>query len=125
MYVKYTIIFVSDMKKSIAFYRDLLGLPLKFESPEWTEFSTEGSTIALHLANRPNSEKKSQPQKTGGHCRPGIAVSDLDSLHKKLLKAGVSCIQEPKEEFGFRLAQYSDPDGLAISFSEERDTPAK
>lgn len=27
------IVFVSDMKQAISFYRDVLGLPLKFESP--------------------------------------------------------------------------------------------
>jgi catechol 2,3-dioxygenase-like lactoylglutathione lyase family enzyme len=30
----HAIIFVSDMARSIAFYRDVLGLPLRFESPE-------------------------------------------------------------------------------------------
>ena len=28
---------------------------------------------------------------------------------------GVKCVQEPKNVFGARLAQYLDPDGLAIS----------
>ena len=32
----------------------------------------------------------------------------------------VPCIQAPKEDFGARIAQYLDPDGLAISVSEER-----
>jgi hypothetical protein len=32
----------------------------------------------------------------------------------------VPCIQEPKEVFGSRIAQYVDPDGLAISVGEER-----
>lgn len=45
MRVNYTIIFVSDMAPSISFYRDVLGIPLKFESPGWTEFVTEGATL--------------------------------------------------------------------------------
>ena len=32
MCVSYAIVFVSDMKRSIAFYRDMIGLPLKFEA---------------------------------------------------------------------------------------------
>jgi hypothetical protein len=32
----------------------------------------------------------------------------------------VPCIQEPKEVFGARVAQYADPDGLVISVGEER-----
>jgi lactoylglutathione lyase len=46
----YIIIFVTDMQRSLLFYRDLLGLPLKFSSPGWTEFATGSTSIALHPA---------------------------------------------------------------------------
>jgi len=32
----------------------------------------------------------------------------------------VICTQQPKDLFGARIAQYLDPDGLAISVSEDR-----
>ena len=32
--INYSIIFVSDMDRSVAFYRDVVGIPLKFESPD-------------------------------------------------------------------------------------------
>src|SRR5450631_2867304 len=48
MRVNYAIVFVSDMSRSVRFYRDVVGLPLKFESPGWTEFATDGATLALH-----------------------------------------------------------------------------
>jgi len=50
MRVNYAMVFVSDMDRSVAFYRDVIGLPMKFQSPGWTEFSTEGATLVLHLA---------------------------------------------------------------------------
>jgi catechol 2,3-dioxygenase-like lactoylglutathione lyase family enzyme len=34
----YAIIFVSDMKRSVAFYRDVLGLLLRFETCGFTYF---------------------------------------------------------------------------------------
>jgi len=34
MKMNYAIVFVSDMKKSVSFYKDVIGLPLKFETPE-------------------------------------------------------------------------------------------
>jgi len=37
-----------------------------------------------------------------------------------MIELNVPCIQEPKEIFGARVAQYVDPDGLAISVGEER-----
>lgn len=56
MRVNYTIIFVSDMAPSISFYRDVLGIPLKFESPGWTEFVTEGVTLTLHKSDGSNPD---------------------------------------------------------------------
>ena len=32
--------FVADMNKAVKFYRDVLGLQVKFESPGWSEFVT-------------------------------------------------------------------------------------
>jgi hypothetical protein len=37
-----------------------------------------------------------------------------------MIEMRVPCVQEPKDVFGARMAQYFDPDGLAISVSEER-----
>ena len=33
----YVIKFVRDMNKAVEFYRDVVGLTLRFESPGWTE----------------------------------------------------------------------------------------
>jgi lactoylglutathione lyase len=47
--VDYVMVNVSDMNRSVAFYRDTLGLSVKFESPGWSEFQTGATTLALHL----------------------------------------------------------------------------
>jgi len=38
----------------VKFYRDVLGLKLKFESPGWSEFVTGETTLALHPASDKN-----------------------------------------------------------------------
>lgn len=119
MRVSYAIIFVGDMKRAVSFYRDVLGLPLRFESPGWTEFATAGATLALHAGERPTAEKDNPQQHPAGRCRPGLSVTNLDEFHKRMLDSHVPCMQEPKEVFGARIAQYVDPDGLVISVSEE------
>lgn len=119
MRLNYAIVFVSDMKHSLAFYRDVVGLPLRFESPEWTEFATEGATLALHAAKMPR-EQSTVEVKAAGNCRPGLSVPDLNAFHNRMAANNVPCIQEPTMTFGVRIAQYLDPDGLAISVSEER-----
>ena len=120
MRVNYAIVFVSDMKRSVSFYRDLLGLPLRFESPEWTEFATDGATLALHASEGSGSGKDDPRKVPAGRCRPGLSVPDLDEFHRRMTKGGVPCIQEPTEIFGARIAQYLDPDGLGVSVGEER-----
>ena len=120
MRVNYAIVFVSDMRRSVSFYRDVIGLPLKFESPGWTEFATDGATLALHASESPDSERDDPQHVPAGRCRPGLSVPNLDEFHKRMVENNVPCAQEPKETFGARIAQYVDPDGLGISVSEER-----
>ena len=52
----YTMIVVSDMQRSVEFYRDKLGIPLKFQSPDWTEFATGTTTLALHGGGVPSTQ---------------------------------------------------------------------
>jgi lactoylglutathione lyase len=120
MRLNYAIVFVSDMKRSVAFYRDVLGLPLKFESPHWSEFATGGATLALHAAEATSAAKDDPLKFPAGRCKPGFAVASLAEFHARMVEMKVACVQEPKETFGTRIAQYLDPDGLAISVSEER-----
>jgi catechol 2,3-dioxygenase-like lactoylglutathione lyase family enzyme len=114
--VDYAIVFVSDMSRAVIFYRDVLELPLRFESAGWIEFATDGATLALHEAQSPGAGPATHP--AAGHCRPGLSVPDLDAFHARMLAAGVPCLQPPKDVFGARVAQYQDPDGLIISVGE-------
>ena len=118
MRVGYAIVFVSDMKRSVAFYRDVIGLALKFDSPEWSEFATDGATLALHRAEPAEAADGAAP--IAGRCRPGLGVPNLDAFHERMVEHNVVCLQQPKDLFGSKIAQYLDPDGLAISVSEER-----
>jgi lactoylglutathione lyase len=118
MRLTYAIVFVSDMQRSVAFYRDVLGLPLRFESPGWTEFATEGATLALHGGEEAAGAAASP--EAAGRCRPGLSVPDLDAFHRRMVEQGVPCLQVPQDIFGDRVAQYADPDGLVLAVSEER-----
>ncbi len=119
MRVSYVIVFVGDMKRSVAFYRDVVGLPLRFESPEWSEFATDGATLALHAGESAAGTRDKPGETAPGSCRPGLSVPNLDEFHRRMLKHEVPCKQEPKEVFGTRVAQYVDPDGLVISVGEQ------
>jgi lactoylglutathione lyase len=120
MRINYAIIFVSNMDRAVAFYRDVIGMPLKFASPHWTEFATEGAAWALHLTEEPAATLGDGRSEPAGTSRPGFSVPDLDAFHARMLEHKVNCPQPPKDTFGSRIAQYRDPDGLVFSVSEEK-----
>jgi len=120
MKLNYAIVFVSDMDRSVKYYRDLFGLPLKFETPEWTEFSTGEATLALHKGGSARQSEGESDATASGQCRPGLQVGDLDELHSRLIGNGVTCVQPPTNSFGARIAQYLDPDGLIVSVGESK-----
>ena len=96
----YTILFVSDMQRSIGFYRDLVGLKLKMESPE---FETEGCTLALHKAAAVDPLPVPQPDLIpAGHAHTGFNVDDIDAFAARMASAGVDCMRPVKrEDFAF------------------------
>ena len=112
----YTIIFVSDMARSVAFYRDLIGLPLKMESPDWSEFSTEGCTLALHKAAAGVVAPVEEGKIPAAHCHTGFIVDDIDAFATRMSTAGVAVMRPVRlEEFGGRMGVWRDPDGLPVS----------
>jgi catechol 2,3-dioxygenase-like lactoylglutathione lyase family enzyme len=117
----YVMVTVSDMQQSVSFYRDLLGLPLKFESPEWTEFATGTTTLALHGGAKPALAPQSDKQ-AAGVCSLGFNVKSLDEAYQALKSRGVVFTLPPtnREGEGIRLAVAIDPDGLSISFAESK-----
>jgi lactoylglutathione lyase len=119
--VDYVMVNVSDMGRSVAFYRDTLGLRLKFESPGWSEFETGATTLALHGGNRAaGSEAATQKGPVAGTCSLGFSVPDLSSAYAELRDRGAHFVMAPTDQpnEGIRLAVCIDPDGLTISFAE-------
>jgi predicted enzyme related to lactoylglutathione lyase len=119
MNIQYVTVFVRDMDAAISFFRDCLDLPLKFSSSHWTEFSIEGTTLAIHLTNSPPTSKKSI-ETAAGTVQIGFNVDNLDDYHKQLIRAGVICLKSPTEVFGSRIAQYEGPEQMVFSVGEKR-----
>ena len=115
---------VSDLDRSLRFYRDVLGVPLTKESHDsdlddpWygglhaAHSWTDGAFIhfALYLSHQPH-----RPVSTGAQI--GFHVSDFDGVHARVVRAGVSVVQEPRNEPWGRTARYLDPDRNIISIT--------
>jgi lactoylglutathione lyase len=101
--------FVADMNRAVAFYRDVVGLPLKFQSPEWSEFATGETILALHPASAKNP---------AGKLEMGFTVPNLQQFHAELQDKGVQFPMRPaKQDFGGTLAQFVDSEGAHVSVS--------
>jgi lactoylglutathione lyase len=118
--VDYVMVNVADMGRSVAFYRDTLGVPLKFESPGWTEFQTGATTLALHLAAPGSEGPAPQAGPAAGTCSIGFSVADLDAVVAELSARGARFVMPPTDQpqEGIRLAVCVDPDGLPVSFAQ-------
>jgi len=119
---------VDDFERAVAFYRDTLGLSLKFASPGWSEFETGATTLALHLGVPRSLEAGSgQAGPTAGTCSLGFSVERLDATCAELKARGARFVMAPTDQAneGIRLAVCIDPDGLPISFAESivREAP--
>ena len=117
----YTMIVVSDMQRSVEFYRDKLGIPMKFQSPEWTEFATGTTTLALHGGGVPSTQPPAgDPSKVAGACSIGFNCEDVDKTYEELKAKGIRFVMAPmvREGEGIKLAVAIDPDGLPVSFAQ-------
>lgn len=108
MRLSYVIKFVSNMEQAVGFYRDKLGLQLKFQSPDWSEFVTGETTLALHAASERNP---------AGSCQLGFATPDLEGLYAQRETLGVEFTAPPAPRHGVKIARFLDSDGAECSIS--------
>src|SRR5208282_3801808 len=101
-------IVVRDMERSVAFYRDVLGLKLLIQQPNWSQLDAGNILIGLH----PDGDEVKVSPTTGMSI--GIYVDDIDhtvgEIRRRLAKLAVAPRPEP---FG-RWALLFDPDGYSI-----------
>ncbi len=118
---------VSDLDRSLQFYRDLFGLPVREDShdselqdpwyggPHAAYSWTDGAFI--HLALYP-ARPPLRPVTTGAQI--GFHLSEFDSVHARVVASGVTVLQTPRVEPWGRTARYLDPDHNIVSITEVR-----
>jgi catechol 2,3-dioxygenase-like lactoylglutathione lyase family enzyme len=127
---------VTEMDRALAFYRDLLGMEVVFE----TLISGEPFDAVLH------ARRKQEGRVVGGLLgglmvellslgvgapdhKPGrrgitgihnvsLSVPDLDDAHRRITDAGYTPDQAPFEIAGVRMFFVKDPDGTAVELIE-------
>lgn len=113
----------TDLARSIAFYRDVLGFMV---ADEWREggalagVELKAGTITLIL-NQDDFAKGRDRQKGVGFRLWCHTAQDVDRFAAQIEERGGVLDQEPKDmPWGDRIFQISDPDGFKLSFVQSR-----
>jgi len=107
----FPILQVSELRRSLGFYRDLLGFELTYafpseDDPQFVSLALDGGKLGL-----------------GGSLGPVQSAStsiwlytdDVDAAVADLRGAGVQVVAEPVDQpWGERVASVADPDGFVV-----------
>ncbi len=114
--LSYVIVYVKDIEKAKAFYRDILGLAVKVDTPDWVELNTGSTTLALH----PDATLSDKRPETPGWPIVVFNVDDIQGAYEGLKASGVKFETEPQvcHEEGDSVgknASFTDPEGNKLS----------
>lgn len=120
----YAILFVSNLERSIAFYRDVIGLPFRFASESYAEFATEGAKFSLFARSHlPGLIGREAPRGEVPWPQGEVAffVEDVDAEHERLAAAGVRVLAPPTDRpWGERTLHLADPDGNVVELTRPK-----
>lgn len=99
-------IYVRDVGRSLAFYRDVLGLTFTGDE-HWTETHLDGVRFGLH------EWSPSVPEPGSGGISVNFRVADVDAAADRVRAAGYEVREHMREEYGISY-EVVDPDGYRI-----------
>ena len=106
---------VSDLERSLAFYRNLLGFEVEYRN---------GSTIALLRIGEGTlgllHAKVPGPTEQRKNVHVELTTDDLDGLYEDLKGRGAEFYEPPRDKSWERSMSLLDPDGYRIEFAHGR-----
>ena len=109
------ILAVKDLDRSVQFYNEVIGLPIKNQRRTWVDLGTSGALLSLHPASL-------TAQHIGSSIENGITVGflvgDVRSAVDELRAKGVKIYRDIVEKDAGKNAVIMDPDEYLISLFE-------
>ncbi len=110
--VDFVLYHVSDYKRAVEFYRDILGLKLGEEyGGYWGEFAAGPVTLAISAGEAVSK----------GGAIIALAVDDVKKAVEYLKTKKVKIVEEPNETEVCFMATVADPDGNEIKLHYRKD----
>ena len=109
------ILAVKDLDKSIKFYNEVIGLPIKQQRRAWVDLGSKGALLSLHPASLTATH-------SGTSIENGVAigfiVGDVKSAVEELRSKGVKIYRDVVDREAGKNAIILDPDDYMISLFE-------
>ena len=108
-------LFVEDLDATKQFYREVFGLPVRFEDESSAVFAFGGTLINLLKAT--SAPELIEPalvasREAGSRFQLTIEVDDVDAMCAELAARGVELLNGPMNRpWGIRTASFRDPGG--------------
>jgi predicted enzyme related to lactoylglutathione lyase len=123
--VWYATVYVRDFVRALRFYRDKLGLPLRFADERFgfASFATPGAGFTVARVDPADPE---QEKLVSRHTGIAFGVEDLQKTYEAWLARGVRFTLAPtKQPWGGTLAQLADPEGNLLTLDQYRKESAE
>ncbi|OLT55326.1 hypothetical protein BJF88_06770 [Cellulosimicrobium sp. CUA-896] len=112
----FPIITVSDVERSLGFYRDLLRGTVEYAFPD------DGPPVyvSVHVGTSPLGIGLDAGATFDGSTTLWVYVDDCDRAVEHLAAAGVTVVEPPTDQpWGERVARVRDPDGHLVVLGQE------
>lgn len=107
------LIFAADVARSVAWYRDVLELPVRMHHGDFAVLDAGGATLALH------GGLSATPDPRAAQTMPVLGVADYAAA-KALLEARGCVFTFENQTPGAVFGTFSDPDGNPLQIIQRR-----
>ncbi len=108
------IIAVSNLEKSVKFYNEIIGMPIKNKRENWVELGKQGASVILH----PATTKINTGTSIENGIVIGLVVGDIQSAIQELKSQKVTIYRDIESHKVGTNAIVLDPDKYMISLFE-------
>ena len=108
------IVAVSNLEKSVKFYNEIIGMPIKNKRENWIELAKQGATVILH----PATTKINTGTSIENGIVIGLVVGDIQSAVQELKSQNVTIYRDIESHKAGKNAIVLDPDKYMISLFE-------